>query len=73
MFERNSISIGDLQYSLESNESALDGLDKSVHKQIRKFSNSLEMIEYTYPRDKQYEEACRLIQELRKYLESITS
>ena len=67
-FERKEISIAELQALLEGNASALEGGDKKVYSEIHNFSNALERIQFACLLERQHEETCSLIKQIRNYL-----
>ncbi len=71
-FERKGISVAELQASLEGNASALEGVDKKVDSMLHDFSNVLEKIQFACVLERQYEETCSLIKQIRAYLHKVT-
>ncbi len=71
-FECQQISIAELQEVLEANGSALEGIESADYSQLHNFSNDLERIRFTCLQENQHEEACVVIQDLHKFLETLS-
>lgn len=68
-FKHKEISVAQLQATVETNGISLEGVGNDVYSQLHDFGNELERIQFACLQEKQYSEACAVIDRLRKYLE----
>lgn len=68
-YNHNKISVAQLQTTVETIGISLEGVGNDIYSQLHDFSNELERIQFACLQEKQYSEACTVIDRLRKYLE----
>lgn len=70
-YRRNELSVAQLQATVETNGTALEGVEKEMYARLHAFSNELERIQFACLQEKQYSETCAVIGQLRKSLETL--